>query len=204
MQELNRPKGRGIRPPSNKLFFRVFFIFFVTAVLGALENWDSRMAGLYYDRDDYGRAYGLYEDLVLRQETAGEKDFGDILYRYGYCYEQIRGFDNTVLNIYALSLYYNEREGTGSKYTLYAGTRLARLGFSRNLDGETAASALTELRDSITKERKAPLYGGADRIYSFFSRFSIFQWKIIVSLIMLIPFFTGILILGLRERKSRP
>jgi hypothetical protein len=176
---------------------------FAVTILGAVENWDSRMADLYYDRDDYGRAYGLYEDLILRQETAGGKGFGDILYRYGYCYEQIRGFDNTALNIYALSLYYNEREETGSKYTLYAGAKLARLDFSQNLDEGAAASILTELRDSITKERKAPLYRWVDRIYSFFSRFSIFQWKIIVSLIMLIPFFTGILILGLRERKSR-
>ncbi|MDR2747223.1 MAG: hypothetical protein LBB77_07230, partial [Treponema sp.] len=72
------------------------------------------------------------------------------------------------------------------------------------LDDGAAASLLEELRDSINRERKTYFYRWVDRIYPFLSRFSVFQWKIAASLAALIPFFLGVLILGLRGRKNRP
>jgi hypothetical protein len=181
--------------------FYSFLLLFALSALGA-ERGNWRMADLYYGRDDYGRAYELYEEMILRGD--GGEAFGDVLYRYGYCYEQTRGLDNRALKIYALSRYYNEREGAASRYLPYAGAKLEGRDPYPGLDEGAAASALAELRESINGERKAPLYGGADRVYSFLSRFSVFEWKIIVSLAMLIPFFAGIAILGLRGREPRP
>jgi hypothetical protein len=179
--------------------FRIFLIFFASAVLGAGESWDLKLADLYYSRDDYTRAYELYEYSVLQ----GKGLSGDMLYRYGYCYEQTRGLDGTALKIYALSLYYNRKEGrAGAVYGLYADAKL-KGDPAWDLDDGAAAAILGELRDQIDQERRAVFYRWVDRWYPFFTRFSVFQWKIIASLIMLIPFFAGILILGFSRRKNR-
>jgi hypothetical protein len=177
--------------------FRVLFIFFAAVLLEAGESRDLALADLYYDQDDYGRAYELYEHSVLRGMVSG-----DTFYRYAYCYEQTRGLDDIALKIYALSRYYNGVAGrSGTKYSLYAEAKLKN-GPIGDLDEGTAAALLAELRDSITMERKTYFYRWVDRIYPLLSRFSVFQWKIIASLAMLIPFFAGVLILGLRERKD--
>jgi hypothetical protein len=186
--------------PRPGLFSRVFLLFFVAAVLGAGESRDLRLADLHYDRDDYGRAYELYEHSILR----GEVPSGDTLYRYGYSYEQTRGLDATALKIYALSRYYNGQDGRAdTTYGRYADAKLKDHP-APYLDEGSAAALLEELRDSITKERKAYFYRWVDRVYPLISRFSVFQWKIIASLVMLIPFFAGLLILGFRGRKNRP
>lgn len=183
------------------MFPRLFFIFFVSAALGAGENRDLRLADFHYDRDEYGRAYELYQQSILRGQNGLS---GDTLYRYGYSYEQTRGLDDTALKIYALSLYYNQKEEhSGTKYALYAGAKLKDKPL-RELDDRTAASILEELRTSIRREGKTYFYQWVDRIYPLISRFSVFQWKIIASLAMLIPFFIGVLILWFRQRKNRP
>ncbi|MDR2746752.1 MAG: hypothetical protein LBB77_04825, partial [Treponema sp.] len=145
------------------LFFPVFFIFLVSAALEAGGSRDLKVADLHYDSNDYSRAYELYQHSILRQEQGGIS--GDTLYRYGYCYEQTRGLDNTALKIYALSMYYNRKEGRAdSKYALYAGAKL--MGDPAwELDDGAAASLLEELRDSINRERKTYFYRWVDRIY---------------------------------------
>ncbi|MDR3173542.1 MAG: hypothetical protein LBU19_04765, partial [Treponema sp.] len=171
---------------------------FTAAVLHAGGNGDIRLADLYYDNDDYSRAYELYQHSVLRREP--DTLSGDIFYRYAYSYEKTRGLDSTALKICALSWYYNKKEGRAdAKYTLYAGAKL-KDDPAWELDDRAAASILEELRDSINKERKTPFYRWVDRIYSFLSRFSVFQWKIIASLAALVPFLIGVLVLGLRGR----
>jgi hypothetical protein len=186
----------------DKLRPLVFLVLFIPAVLEGGENRDGSLADLYYDDDNYSQAYELYQYMILRQNP--EALSGDLFYRYGYSYEQTRGLDGTALKIYALSRYYNEKEGrSNSKYARYAEVKLGGRGSLGEMDDETAASTLAELRDLIHGERKAFFYGGADWVYSIFSRFSIFQWKIILSFAMLIPFAAGILILGLRGRDSR-
>jgi hypothetical protein len=186
--------------PKPGLLSRMFLVFFVSAALEAGESRDLRLADLHYDRDEYGPACELYEYSLLR----GEALSGDALYRYGYSYEQTRGLDGAALKIYALSRYYNRREGRAdAKYSRYAAAKL-KDDPAADLDEEAAAALLGELRDSLVKERKAYFYHWVDRIYPLISRFSIFQWKIIASLVMLIPFFTGLLILGLRRRGRRP
>jgi hypothetical protein len=178
--------------------FRVLLIFFTAALLEAGESLDLDLADLHYDRDDYGRAYELYEHSILRGMVSG-----DTLYRYAYCYERTRGLDNSALKIYALSRYYNGVAGrSGTKYGLYAEAKLKN-GPIGDLDEGTAAALLAELRDSIAIERRTYFYRWVDRIYPLLSRFSVFQWKIIASLTMLVPFFAGMLILGLRGRKER-
>jgi hypothetical protein len=185
--------------PKPGLIFQAFLIFFVSALLEAGESRDLRMADLYYGQDDYGRAYEFYEHSILQ----GEGLSGDTLYRYAYCYEQTRGLDNTALKIYALSRYYNRAEGrAGTKYGLYADAKLKNDPVW-DLDEGAAAALLGELRDSINGKRKICFYRWVDRVYPLLSRFSVFQWKIIASLVMLIPFFAGMLILGLRGRKDR-
>jgi hypothetical protein len=189
-----------MKPLKKSLFFRVFFVFFISAVLEAGENRDLKLADFHYDDDDYVQAYGLYQQCILRQKA--ENLSGDVLYRYGYCYEQTRGLDNIALKIYALSKYYNKkREWSNTKYALYANAKL-KDDPAWELDDGAAASILGELRDIINKERRAYFYGWVDRIYPFLSRFSIFQWKIIISLTALVPFFIGVLILGIRGRQK--
>jgi hypothetical protein len=183
-----------------RVFSRLLFIFFASAALGAGESRDLRLADYYYDRDEYSRAYELYQQSVLRQERGGLS--GDTLYRYAYSYEQTRGLDDTALKIYALSWYYNKKEGRpGAKYALYAGAKL-KDNSVREPDDGAAVSILEELRASIGRERKTYFYGWVDRIYPLISRFSVFQWKIIASLAMLIPFLGGTLILWFRRRKN--
>jgi hypothetical protein len=187
---------------SHRVFPRVFFIFFVSAVLGAGESRDLRLADYHYDRDEYSRAHDLYQQSILRQEADGIS--GDTLYRYAYSYEQSRGLDDIALKIYALSWYYNKKQGRpDAKYALYAGAKL-KDNSVRELDDRAAVSILEELRASIGRERKNYFYRWVDRIYPLISRFSIFQWKIIASLVMVIPFFSGTLILWFRQRKNRP
>jgi hypothetical protein len=181
------------------LFSRVILAFFVTALLEAGESRDLGLADLHYDRDDYSRAYELYEHSILR----GEVPSGDTLYRYAYCYEQTRGLDSTALKLYSLSRYYNGRDGRAdTKYGHYADAKLKDHP-AAYLDEGSAAALLEELRDSINRDRKTYFYRWVDRIYPFLSRFSVFQWKIIASLVMTVPFFAGLLILGLRGRKTR-
>jgi hypothetical protein len=188
-----------MNPAKKKAFLRIFFIFFTAALAGAGESRDLKLADRCYDNDDYGRARELYQQFILQRNSDALS--GDTLYRYGYSYERTRGFDNIAVKIYALSLYYNKKEGRAdSKYALYAGAKLTD-NPARELDDGAAASILEELRDSINKERKTYFYRWADRIYSFLSRFSVFQWKIIASLAALVPFFIGALVLGRRERK---
>jgi hypothetical protein len=187
----------------SKLFPLLLFVFFISPVLEAGESRDRGMGDLYYDSDNYQQAYELYQHMILREDP--DKLSGDIFYRYGYSYEQTRGLDDTALKIYALSRYWYGKEGRGdSKYAGYAEAKLGGRGSFGEFDDERAASLLAEIRDLINKERKAYFYGGAEWIYSIFSRFSFFQWKIILSLAVLIPFFVGILILGFRGRESRP
>jgi hypothetical protein len=196
------PVPSNMNPAKKTAFFRVFFVFFTAALLGAGESRDLILADRCYDNDDYGRAYELYQQVILRQDPDGIS--GDTLYRYGYSYERTRGLDNIAVKIYALSVYYNKKAGRAdSKYALYAGAKLAD-DPARELDDRAAAAVLEELRDSINKERKTHYYRWVDRIYVFLSRFSVFQWKIIASLAALVPFFTGVLVFGFRERKIRP
>jgi hypothetical protein len=191
-----------MNPSKKTAFFLVFFIFFTVALLRAGPGRDLKLADRCYDNDDYRRAYEFYQQVILRQEP--EKLSGDTLYRYGYSYEQTRGFGNIAIKIYALSLYYNKKAGrAGTTYALYAGAKL-KDDPAREPDDGAAAAILEELRDSIHEERKVYFYRWADRIYSLLSRFSVFQWKIIASLTALVPFFTGALILGLRGRGNRP
>ncbi|MDR1107887.1 MAG: hypothetical protein LBL19_02510 [Spirochaetaceae bacterium] len=186
----------------NKLFPLTLLVLFISPLLEAGESRNPNLADRYYDSDNYGQAYELYQHMILREDP--DKLSADTFYRYGYSYEQTRGLDGTALKIYALSRCWYGKEGRAdSKYALYAEAKLAGRGSFGEFNDETAAAILTELRDSINRERKAYFYGGADWIYSIFSRFSLFQWKIILSLAVLIPFFIGILILGLRGRGSR-
>jgi hypothetical protein len=189
--------------PKPGFLSRLFLVFFVSAVLEAGENGDLRLADLHYDRDDYGRARELYEHSLLREDLSG-----DTLYRYGYSYEQTRGLDSTALKIYALSRYYNGREGrSATKYGQYAAAKLEAVLADDppgDLDEGAAAALLEDLRDSIRRERKTRFYRWVDRIYPLISRFSLFRWKLIASLAMFIPFLAGVLILGLRGRGNRP
>jgi hypothetical protein len=177
-------------------------VFFMSPVLEAGESRNLNLANLYYDSDNYKQAYDLYQYMILKEDP--DTLSGDTFYRYGYSYEQIAGLDDTALKIYALSRYRYGKEGrTNSEYALYAEAKLEGRSFGE-FDDETAASILAELRDSATRERKALFYRGADWVYSISSRFNAFQWKIILSLAVLFPFFIGILILGLRGRESHP
>jgi hypothetical protein len=181
----------------------MLLVFLAAPVLEAGESRNLKLADMYYDSDNYKQACELYQYMILREDP--DKLSADTFYRYGYSYEQTRGLDGTALKIYALSRCWYGKEGRGdSKYALYAEAKLEGRGSFGEFNDETAASILAELRDSINSERKAYFYGGADWVYSIFSRFSLFQWKIILSVTVLIPFFIGILILGLRGRESRP
>ncbi|MDR1972447.1 MAG: hypothetical protein LBQ46_11070 [Treponema sp.] len=186
------------RKPRAALLLSFIFVFLVPGLLEAGESWNLALGNLYYDRDDYQRAYGFYQHVILGD---GELS-GDTLYRYGYSYEQIKGLDETALKIYALSRYHHgKEEQLNSKYALYAA---AKLGSSPLLDDRAAAALLAELREGIDGERKAYLYRGVDRLYGLFSRFSFFQWKLIASALLLIPLLAGAGILWVKGRASRP
>jgi hypothetical protein len=189
---------------------RVIFVYFLTlAALGAQEADRVKQADLYYDQDDYSRAYVRYQDLITDNVLSGK-----ILYRYGFSYEQIRDFDETAAKIYALSGHYFEREGGENvDYALFAAHKLIHNPALAHLDGPTAAALLTELRESIDRERKASLYRFSITLPQPFSsflllvsskfRFNMFQFKIAVSIIMTLPFIIGVLILMGKERRTR-
>jgi hypothetical protein len=101
---------------------------------------------------------------------------GDILYRYGSCREQIRGPDEATLNIYALAGQYR---------------------------ASPEDTLLEELRGSIDAERRAYLYN-RDAFHLFTSKFSVFQWKIIASIVVTIPFLIGMMVLGRGGENRRP
>ncbi|MDR2135236.1 MAG: hypothetical protein LBO76_01330 [Treponema sp.] len=173
----------------------VFAFFLVPFCLAAQENHELTLANLYYDADDYAKACTHFQNLILWHGEAGFS--GTMFYRYAYSHERLRGLDATALKIYALSLYYFRQEGRpDSPYARYAAGKLK----SAPPDPDSAAALLEELRAGIDEERKTLFYRRADRIYSFFSRFSLFQWKIIASLAMTIPLFAGILILQAGEK----
>jgi hypothetical protein len=173
----------------------VFFIFLlIPGLLGAFGGQDLNLANRYYDMDDYSRAFVHFQDLILLAGRDGTILSGDNLYRYGYCYERLRGLDGTALTIYALSRYYNGKEGRqNSPYAEYAAGKL-KAGQSPllNLDAGEAASLMAGLRETINQERKNRLYRYVDRLYGYFSRFSLFQWKIIISAAAALPLLIGI------------
>jgi hypothetical protein len=191
----NRKEGKNRGASKTGPVLCVLALFLVSTGLSAQENHELKLANLYYDEDDYAKAYTHFQNLILW----GSAEFsGDVFYRYAYSHEQARGLDAPALTIYALSLHYFQKEGRAdSLYARYAANKLGN-GFT-NLDDAAAAVLLEELRAGIDGERKALLYRRVDRLYGFFSRFSLFQWKIIASLAMTIPFFIGIVILKLRE-----
>jgi hypothetical protein len=186
----------------------IFAYLLALATLGAQETDRVKRANLYYDQDDYGRAYVHYQDLIVDNVLSGE-----ILYRYGYSYEQIRDFDEIAMKIYALSRYYFERESRENvTYALYAAHKLVDNPALARLDETAAALLLKELRESIDKERKARLYRFSVTLPQPFSsflllfsskfRFSIFQLKVAISIAMTLPFIIGVLVLKGKERKS--
>ncbi|MDR0400171.1 MAG: hypothetical protein LBH51_04440 [Treponema sp.] len=185
-----------------KRFPPIFLAVFLLPVMLEAGEWgDHYLAGLYYNSGNYSRAFDLYQGMILRQDA--EELSGDILYRWGSCYEQIRGLDETALKIYALSWYYSEKAGRFEGDSFRAVIKLEEQGMFGGLDDESAASTLAELRTLIENEQKSSFYVQADRFYAFFSRFSIFQWKILLSLAMFIPFLAGILTLFFRGQGSR-
>jgi hypothetical protein len=175
--------------------------------LGALggQAQDLKLANRFYDEDDYSRAFVHFQDLILLAGRGGGTLSGDTLYRYGYCYERIRGLDDTALAIYALSRYYNGKEGR--QHTAYAQYAAGKLKTSKspllNLGDEEAASLMAGLRETINQERKNRLYRHADRLYGYFSWFSLFQWKIIISAAAALPLLIGI-VAFLTKGKKRP
>jgi hypothetical protein len=182
-----------------RLMFRtVLTLFLVSTALAAQENHELRLANLYYDEDDYGKAYTHFQNLILRPGDTGLS--GDIFYRYAYSREQISGLDEKTLDIYALALYHlGQEKQEDHRYALSAAAKLKN---TPSLTPDEAAALLEELRAGIEGERKARFYGRVDRLYNFLSQFSLFQWKIIASLSMTIPFFIGILVLKRKKRGS--
>ncbi|MDR3249406.1 MAG: hypothetical protein LBT39_11545 [Treponema sp.] len=164
----------------------VLVFFLVSAALGAQGT--LTLADAYFDQDDYSRAYSRYQDMILGQEALS----GEILYRYGYSYEQIRELDATALKIYALAGYYFAREGQENAQHALS-TAL--------LEDEAAVLLLEELRDGIDRERRAYLYSRAH--YRLFSKLTVFQWKIAASAAMALPFLIGMAVLRRREKKLR-
>ncbi|MDR1046216.1 MAG: hypothetical protein LBL64_00430 [Treponema sp.] len=176
-------------------FYTALALFLVSAVLGARESHELRLANLYYGEDNYDKASTHFQNLILQSQTVLS---GEIFYRYAYSREQTRGLDEGALEIYALARYYLEQEGqSNSRYALSAA---AKLEHSPSLEPDDAAVLLEKLRTGIEEDRKARLYSRVDRLYGFFSQFSLFQWKIIASLFMTIPFFIGVLVLWYRGR----
>jgi hypothetical protein len=174
--------------------YAVLALFLVAVVSGARESHELRLANLYYDEDNYDKASAHFQNLILRPGTVLS---GEVIYRYAYSWEQTRGLNEGALEIYNLARYYLEQEGqSNSRYALSAA---AKLKDTSSLEPDEAAALLGKLRTGIEEDRKARLYGRVDRLYDFFSQFSLFQWKIIVSLFMTIPFFIGILVLRRRE-----
>jgi hypothetical protein len=171
----------------------VFFVLFLVSTgLAAQESHELKLANLYYDNDDYAGAYTHFQNVILWHGTAGIS--GDTFYRYAYTYERLRGLDGTASRIYTLALYHFQKEGQAdSPYARYAATKLKNS--FPNPDDTTAAMLLEELRAGIDGERKALFYRRIDRLYDFFSRFSLFQWKLIASLVMTVPFFIGLVVL---------
>jgi hypothetical protein len=179
----------------------VFTLFLVsTGLAAAQESHELTLATLYYNADDYAKAYTHFQNLILWH---GDTEFsGDTLYRYAYSHERLRGLDATAMRIYALSLYRFHHEGqSDSPYARYAADKLKTGSpFGEAADEAEAAALLEELRAGIDAERKAQFHRRVDRIYGFFSRFSLFQWKLIASLAMTLPLLIGIVVL--RAKKS--
>jgi hypothetical protein len=184
-------------PKAYPRFCAVLALFLVAAVLDAQESHELRLANLYYDENNYYKASTHFQNLILQSNAILS---GEIFYRYAYSWEQIRGLDEGVLEIYTLARYYFEQEDqSNSRYALSAGAKLKN---TLPLEPDDAAALLTKLRTGIEEDRKARFYSRVDRLYDFFSQFSLLQWKIIVSLFMTIPFFIGILVLRYKERGS--
>jgi tetratricopeptide (TPR) repeat protein len=175
----------------------VLALVFVSPGFALRENHELTMARLYYEEGDYDRACVHFQNLILRPGEAGLS--GDALYGYARSHEQAWGLDARARGLYRLSLFYYRGEGQGG------GPSYAAAGLKGGAapDEQEAAVLLRELREDIVEERKARFYRGADWLYDFFSRFSLFQWKIIVSLAMTLPLFIGILILS-SKRPRRP
>jgi hypothetical protein len=193
----------------NQIRRAAWLLCLVPGLAGALAGQEARELGLanrYYEADDYGRAYVYFQDLLLRQGREGRDPSGDALYRYAYSYERLRGLDRGALDIYALSRYWNEREGRrDALYAQYAAAKLRAAGSSLiTLREGEAAALMAELRENITRERKTRFYRQADRLYDFFSRFSLFQWKLIASAAALVPLLAGIIILKIKAAVSKP
>jgi hypothetical protein len=166
--------------------------------LAAQESHELTLATLYYQADDYAKAYTHFQNLILRHSEFS----GDTLYRYAYSHERLRGLDATAMRIYALAWYRFHHEGqSDSPYARYTADKLKNGSpFGEAVDEAEAAALLEELRAGIDAERKAQFHRHVDRIYGFLSRFSLFQWKIIASLAMTLPLFIGIVVL--RTKKS--
>ncbi|MDR0730198.1 MAG: hypothetical protein LBF63_00905 [Treponema sp.] len=181
------------------VFAVVFALFFVSTGLPAQENHELKLANLCYDKDDYAGAYTHFQNVILWHGDTGVS--GDMLYRYAYSCERLWGLDATALRIYALSLYhFQKKEQLDLPYAQYAAAKLKNS--FPNLDNTAAAMLLEELRTGIEGERKARFYRHIDRFYDFFSRFSFFQWKIIISLIMTLPFFIGLAVLTRKQPRG--
>jgi hypothetical protein len=177
----------------------LFALFLGSTAFAAQESHELTLANLYYDNDDYAGAYTHFQTVILRDGGPGLS--GDTLYRYADTYEHLRGLDATARGIYALSLYYfQQEEQSDSSYARHAAGKLK--GASPPPDDTAAAALLEELRAGIEGERKARFYRGVDRLYGFFSRFSLFQWKIIASLGLSIPLFIGLGLMVLTKKKS--
>jgi hypothetical protein len=191
----NRKEGKNHGAGAGGLPVVIFALFLVSAA-GARENHELTLANLHYDRDDYAGAYTRFQNAILWGD--GEIS-GDTFYRYAYSREQLRGPDDTALQIYALALYRFGKEGRAdSRYARYAAAKLGN--DSGDLDDAAAAALLEELRAGINGERKVLFHRRLDRVYGFLSRFSLFQWKIIASLAAVVPFLTGIVVLALKGR----
>ncbi|MDR3247278.1 MAG: hypothetical protein LBT39_00705 [Treponema sp.] len=199
----------------------IFVLLPVFAALGAQENQELKLANRYYDQADYSRAYVHYQNMILGDAESwnrGKGSAGDIFYRYASCYEQIREFETQAAGLgwiartgYALSLFYYEREGReNAPNAQSAAARLKNSPRSPAPPDETAAALLLEeLRESISRERNAYLYSRTGRVDDFrpllslFSRLSIFQWKIAVTVAMAVIFLIGILVFKGKEGKAR-